>query len=489
MLFNSIEFLFFFLPITLSIFLALKNFGYGKSAMVFIGLASLFFYGWWDIRYLALLLTSVILNYYIGRQLSKKHMAKFFLILGISGNIICLAWFKYFNFFLDNLNYILSYNVSVEAIILPLGISFFTFQQIAYLVDAYKGKTEESNFIEYLVFVTFFPQLIAGPIVHHKTMMPQFHNHSVTNYNWTKSCIGLLLFSFGLFKKVMIADTLAGYGSPIYSAAELGNSISFIEGWAASLSYTLQLYFDFSGYSDMAIGLGLLFGIRIPNNFFSPYKATNIIDFWKRWHITLSTFLKDYLYIPLGGNRHGKSRRYINLMITMLLGGLWHGANWTFVLWGALHGIYLIINHAWRKVFPSLLKGNVFVTILSWFITIIAVVVSWVIFRCENISAAFEILSAMFGMNSLSFPKDDGSIGALQSLDVFYIIAVCTLLVLFAPNGLQIISAAEGMDEKKWHSFTLNKKWLTATVIILSVTLYFIVYHMNRISEFIYFQF
>ncbi len=489
MLFNSIEFLFLFLPITLGIFLTLKRFGYGKAAMAFIGLASLFFYAWWDVRFLALLLASVVFNYFIGQRLTKSVSHRPLLILGIAGNLVCLGWFKYFNFFVGNLNMLLPTEIAAQTIILPLGISFFTFQQIAYLVDAHKGKAEEPNFIEYLVFVTFFPQLIAGPIVHHKTMMPQFHDHPVRDYDWGKACMGLSLFAIGLFKKVMLADELARYGSPIFAAAAAGNGISLLEGWAASLSYTLQLYFDFSGYSDMAIGLGLLFGVRIPANFSSPYKATSIIDFWQRWHMTLSAFLKDYLYIPLGGNRAGRPRRYLNLMITMLLGGLWHGADWTFVVWGGLHGVYLIVNHAWRKMFPDLLNASPFGRIVGWSITKLAVVVAWVLFRCESVPAALEILSGMGGLNGIALPDGDGTIGALTSIKAFHLILGGMFLVLFAPNSLQIIAAAERTAERKWYSWCLSKRWLASTATLLSTTLYFIVYHTNRISEFIYFQF
>ncbi|MDH3703601.1 MAG: MBOAT family protein [Alphaproteobacteria bacterium] len=457
--------------------------------MAFIGLASLFFYAWWDIRFLALLLGSVVFNYFIGRRLAESASHRPLLILGIAGNLVCLGWFKYFNFFVGNLNLLLPTEITAQTIILPLGISFFTFQQIAYLVDAHKGETQESNFIEYMVFVTFFPQLIAGPIVHHKTMMPQFHDHPVRDYDWAKACMGLSLFAIGLFKKVMLADELARYGSPVFAAALAGNEISLLEGWAGSLSYTLQLYFDFSGYSDMAIGLGLLFGVRIPANFFSPYKATSVIEFWQRWHMTLSAFLKDYLYIPLGGNRAGRPRRYLNLMITMLLGGLWHGANWTFVVWGGLHGVYLIINHAWRKVFPDLLNATPFGRMVGWTITMLAIVVAWVLFRCESVPAAVEILAGMAGLNGMVLPDENGAIGALKSIKAFYLILGGMFIVLFAPNSLQIIAAAERTAERKWYSWSLSRRWLASTTALLSTTLYLIVYHINRISEFIYFQF
>ena len=482
MLFNSIEFLFFFLPATLAGFLLLKRFGYGRAAMGFIALASLFFYGWWDIRYLALLLGSVVFNFLIGKQLITKGAHKPLLVLGIAGNLLCLGVFKYFNFFIDNLNVILAGDIHVATIILPLGISFFTFQQIAYLVDAHRGEAQENDFLEYLVFVTFFPQLIAGPIVHHKTMMPQFHDHPVKEYDWTKASIGLSIFAIGLFKKVMLADEFASYASPIFNAADAGSAVSFAEGWAASLSYTLQLYFDFSGYSDMAIGLGLLFGVKLPANFLSPYKATNIIDFWRTWHITLSRFLKDYLYIPLGGNRKGKARRYINLMITMLLGGLWHGAAWTFVIWGGLHGFYLIVNHAFRRLFPGRKQPSSARRLFGWITTMLAVVIAWVLFRATTLDGAFGILSAMGG-----FSEAQSSI--LSSADVFYLITLGFIIVKFLPNSLELMKLAGKGDKTVWYSWALNKKWIGFTAALLLVSLYTIVYNSNRISEFIYFQF
>jgi len=353
MLFNSFEFIFFFLPITLTIFFWIGKRNHHQVAISWLVLCSLFFYGWWSPAYLALILFSMLFNYAFGVMLgngeSRKNK-KALLILGVGINLGLLGYYKYANFFIDQLNWLLDSNFHLEKIFLPLAISFFTFQQIAYLVDAYRQETKEYNFLHYCLFVTFFPQLIAGPIVHHKEMLPQFSKNIVYKFNYEHMAMGITIFIIGLFKKVILADSVSIYATPVFNAAEIGATVTFFSAWGGALAYTLQLYFDFSGYSDMAIGIAYMFGIKLPINFNSPYKATSIIDFWRRWHITLSRFLRDYLYFALGGNRKGSIRRYINLFLTMLLGGIWHGAGWTFVIWGMLHGTYLIINHAWRKI-------------------------------------------------------------------------------------------------------------------------------------------
>ena len=270
---------------------------------------------------------------------------KSILIIGITLNLFLLGYFKYANFFIENINIAFNFNANPTNLLLPLAISFFTFQQIAYLVDSYKKETNEYSFLNYALFVSFFPQLIAGPIVHHKEMMPQFMNVSNKVKNYRNIAMGLFIFSIGLFKKVVIADTFAVWATQGFDVA---STLNLFEAWATSLSYTFQLYFDFSGYTDMAIGLALLFNIRLPINFNSPYKATNIQDFWRRWHISLSTWLRDYLYIPLGGSR--KLRNYLNLLIVFLIGGIWHGAGWTFIVWGAMHALASIFIRYWWKL-------------------------------------------------------------------------------------------------------------------------------------------
>ena len=330
MLFNSYIFIFAFLPITFSIYFILAKYKSGEMAISFLVIASLFFYGWWNPIYLALIILSISVNYFVGeaivrsRTISKNRHTKALFISGLLFNLGLLAYFKYANFIIENTNTFLGLDTQISQIVLPLAISFFTFQQLAYLIDAYKGITKEFKFSHYVLFVTFFPQLIAGPIVHHKEMLPQFMQADSMKPRFENVIIGLSIFILGLFKKVVLADGIAQYSTPVFDSALTGNTISFFVAWGGSLAYSFQLYFDFSGYSDMAIGIARIFGILLPLNFSSPYKSLNIIEFWHRWHMTLSRFLRDYVYFTLGGNRKGSFRRYINLLTTMLLGGLWH---------------------------------------------------------------------------------------------------------------------------------------------------------------------
>lgn len=335
----------------------------------------------------------MLLNYTFGRELSKhkqskrKYSAKMLLSIGIFSNLALLGYFKYSDFFIMNMNRVIGSEVPLLHLALPLAISFYTFQQIAYLVDSYRNETKEYDFLNYAVFVTFFPQLIAGPIVHHAEMMPQFANMKNKIINVRNVALGLFIFSIGLFKKVVIADTFAIWATQGFDVAP---TLNMLEAWVTSLSYTFQLYFDFSGYADMAIGLALLFNIKIPMNFFSPYKATSIQDFWRRWHITLSRFLKDYIYIPLGGNRKSEIRTYTNLFSTFLLGGIWHGAGWTFVLWGMLHGTALVVHRLWQKL------GFRLNSVVAWFITFNFINITWVFFRANNFESAIKVLKGMF---------------------------------------------------------------------------------------------
>jgi D-alanyl-lipoteichoic acid acyltransferase DltB (MBOAT superfamily) len=423
MLFNSPEFIFLFVPIVVWGFFQVSHRVDSRWAIAWLVAGSLFFYGWWKPIYLILLVFSMGCNYLLGDFLTPERQIRIpkkgLLTLGIGLNLALIGYFKYANFFLKTVNDIVSSDYSLQQIILPLGISFFTFQQIAYLVDAYRGETKEYNLLNYCLFVSFFPQLIAGPIVHHKEILPQFANPSIYRFNGENLAVGLTIFSLGFFKKVIFADGIAIYANPVFSAATQGTSLTFFEAWAGVLAYSLQLYFDFSGYSDMAIGAARLFGIKLPLNFNSPYKAVNIIDFWRRWHITLSRFLREYVYIPLGGNRQGEIRRNINLMITMLLGGLWHGAGWTFVLWGGLHGLYLVVNQQWRSLRQFLgqdLQKSSSWSSLSRILMFLAVAIAWVFFRAENLKTANIILKGMFGFNGVSFPPFlAGKLGFLDS--------------------------------------------------------------------------
>ena len=407
MLFHSPEFILLFLPLAVIGYHAVRHFGGVRASLGLLILASLVFYGWWDPRFIGLLLGSAAINFILGRNLSARHRqgqaTKPLLVLGIVINLGLLGFFKYADFFIGNINVATGLDVTTLQIALPLAISFFTFQQIAFLVDAHSGAAEDPDLLSYLLFVTFFPQLIAGPIVHHKEMMPQFAQTTRETRIWDDVAIGLTIFSIGLFKKTVIADRMGFWSDRVFDTAALGAPVPLIEAWSGAMAFTFQIYFDFSGYTDMAIGLALMFAIRLPVNFASPYKAVSIIDFWRRWHMTLSRFLRDYLYVPLGGSRHGRSRRYTNLMIVMLLGGLWHGPAWTFVLWGALHGGYLIINHAWRRI-----RGEHSSTIMSrWAgrgLTLLAVIIAWAMFRATSLDTAQTIYAGMLGLNGIVLP-------------------------------------------------------------------------------------
>lgn len=398
MLFNSYVFLFAFLPVTWALFFLIGGRGHHRAAIAWLVGASLFFYGWWNPAYLGLILSSIFFNYGVGARLSLRHQAgkpsRGILGFGVVVNLGALGYFKYANFFVDTLDNLVGVDWQIAKIVLPLAISFFTFQQIAYLVDAHRGETREYNFLHYCLFVTFFPQLIAGPIVHHREMLPQFARDRLYRVNWENLAIGMSILAIGLFKKAVIADSIAVYATPVFDAAEAGRELSFFLAWQGTIAYTLQIYFDFSGYSDMAIGLARMFGIRLPLNFNSPYRANNVIDFWRRWHMTLSRFLRDYLYFPLGGNRMGRTRRHLNLLVTMVLGGLWHGAGWTFVVWGMLHGAYLMLNHAWRSLFPKPID-RWWSRLAARALTLLAVMVAWIFFRADSFTGASRILSSM----------------------------------------------------------------------------------------------
>ena len=397
MLFNSDVFIFVFLPIVLAGFSASHRLFGHRGATIWLVAASLFFYGWWNPLYLWILLFSLAFNFLIGERVARNSLTrrgKMSLTLGVIVNLGLLGYFKYATFVVENVLHLGGLEFGIRAVVLPIGISFFTFQQIAYLVDAYRAEAKEYDFFEYALFVTFFPQLIAGPIVHHKEMMPQFGSSDAGRISRLDISVGLSIFIIGLFKKVVLADTAALYATPVFSLADSGEPVALLSAWQGAVAYTVQIYFDFSGYSDMAIGLGRLFGIRLPVNFNSPYKSENVIEFWRRWHITLSRFLRDYLYFPLGGHRRGQVRRYVNLMIVMLLGGLWHGAGWTFVFWGGLHGVYLMLNQLWRK-----LGDQRTATPLGMFsgrmLTVLCVIFAWVFFRAETFGGAIILIRGM----------------------------------------------------------------------------------------------
>ena len=505
MLFNSYAFIFGFFPVVLFGFYRIGRYSHNLASL-WLTTASLFFYGWWDARFVSLLLGSIVFNYsagyLIGHRFSKLNTKpKLLLISAIAANLILLGYFKYANFFIQNLNNLAGTAVTTGNIFLPLGISFFTFTQIAFLVDTYQGKVKEFNFIHYTLFVTYFPHLIAGPVLHHKEMMPQFARRDTCQINWDNVATGLTIFVLGLSKKVLIADSLADYATPIFTFAASGGQPMLFEAWVGGLAYTLQLYFDFSGYSDMAIGLSLMFNVRLPMNFNSPYKATSIIEFWRCWHMTLSRFLRDYLYIPLGGSRNGTTQRYLNLMITMLLGGLWHGAGWTFVIWGCLHGVYLIINHTWHVLKEQIGwgDGGRGSRLAAGALTFLAVVVGWVFFRADSFASAMTMLQGMIGMNGISLPT---SLEFLWNNYPNYIpfhdaitfiefipstkLAIDTALVTLM-LGFIIVWGAQNVAVTAQHIHEQHRRIYVPIALgcILGVSLI----AMRRVSEFLYFQF
>jgi alginate O-acetyltransferase complex protein AlgI len=478
MLFNSYPFIFVFLPLALA-----GYFWLGRSSNLapvwWLALASLVFYSVSNWQFVPLLVASVAFNYVIGWLLITRSLrsgTRFaVLTTGVAGDLLVLGTFKYAGFFAANLNALFSTGFAVN-ILLPVGISFYTFTQIAFLVDAYRGNVARYGLPHYALFVTYFPHLIAGPILHHKDMIPQFERAETKRPDPHLILCGLIIFAIGLFKKTCLADGIQPLVAPAFGA----NYPSFDQAWIGALAYTFQLYFDFSGYSDMAIGISLMFGIFLPLNFNSPYKATSIIDFWRRWHMTLSQFLRDYLYIPLGGNRHGRTLRYVNLMITMLLGGLWHGAAWTFVVWGALHGAYLCVNHAWSNYGPAVAPRFARAANAAAFIlTFIAVVVAWVFFRADSLPSAIFVVSTMSDPTNIVFGR--GEIANAM------FIAVYAALAWFAPNTQTIM----GYDHNNRVVGEDLGVWLKRPGFLYAAaaTLAFGMLGISQHSEFIYFRF
>lgn len=441
MLFNSFSFLFLFWPVVLAGFYLLGALNFRQSAIAWLGLSSLAFYAFGGIENLPLLIISIAFNFILGSRIARRvgggKRAGALLALGVGMNVLALAYFKYFNFLLANLNLVLDAEFAAQPIDLPIGISFFTFTQIAFLVDCWRGRTKDYRPHEYLLFVSYFPHLVAGPILLHSEMIPQFRKERAFRFDLMRINIGLTIFTIGLFKKLVLADGMASYADPVFKAAQYGTAPDLISAWSAAFSYTMQLYFDFSGYSDMAVGISHTLGFRLPVNFWSPYKSASIIEFWRRWHISLSRFLSDHIYKPLGGNRRGQARRYANLLITMLIGGLWHGAGWTFILWGALHGFYLAINHAFR----SLTAGTSVERLLrlppfrqaSIAFTFLLVVIAWVFFRAAHLDAALLILNGMAGAEGTWIMP------AENPTWTFVHIGVVMSLVFLAPNTYQFM--------------------------------------------------
>jgi len=502
MLFNSYEFLFAFLPVVLIGYILLGPSSQFLAAL-WLALASLFFYGWWDVTVLPLLLVSICLNYLFGAVLSGRDEAgkwrrKAVLWLAVGANLATLGFFKYADFFIDSANGVMESlgdtQMQLVHIVLPIGISFYTFTQIAFLVDCYQGKVQERRFIHYVLFVTYFPHLIAGPVLHHKQMMPQFARASTYRLNWGSIALGTSIFTIGLAKKLVIADPLGGYADALFSGVRNGGVPAMFTSWGGVLAYTYQIYFDFSGYSDMAIGLSLLFGVTLPINFNHPYRAENIADFWRRWHISLSNFLRDYLYVPLGGNRRGTARRYVNLLVTMLLGGLWHGANWTFVLWGGIHGALLAINHWWRASPLKGLFGSALGRATAWALTFLCVCLAWVPFRAHCIDDAWTIYKGMFGgsrdqqsgASLLSWqPAGTAAFGGFFDGSTRH----CVILMVYLAVAAIITRFAIPEALRRWTASMAPSLSRAAVSVALGALLAVCIGLLARNSPFLYFQF
>lgn len=472
MLFSSYEFFLVFLPISFFVYFYLNNKRLTTASKAWLVFTSLFFYSWWNVIYLPLILVSILFNYTITNSMieydesKKKYFSKKSLLqIGLLFNVGLLVYFKYMDFFISNTNSVLGSDIGLLHLALPLAISFFTLQQIAYLIDSYEGLVKEKNLLDYTIFVTFFPQLIAGPIVHHKDMMPQFASakNKVKNYN--NIALGLFIFSIGLFKKVVIADTFAIWATAGFDTA---TTLNLFEAWATSISYTFQLYFDFSGYTDMAIGAALLFNIKLPQNFNSPYKATGMIDFWQRWHITLSSFITTYIYTPLvkSFNKLTFHKAMFATFITFFIAGLWHGASWMFIIFGSLHGIGLVINHYWKKATKKAkIKTNNF---LAWFITFNFVNITFIFFRAKEWDDAIKVLGSMFSFDNVIFN--------LNYLQVAILLLGFAVVLFFRNSGSYF-------NDK----FNFSIKQILVFVVLMTISILAI--RLGNSSEFLYFNF
>jgi D-alanyl-lipoteichoic acid acyltransferase DltB (MBOAT superfamily) len=509
-LFNSIGFITLFLPITLIGFFLLGRVSH-TSARVWLTACSLAFYGWWSLGYLALLIGWITTNFLFGRWIAaaretSDRRAQILLAVGVALNLAALGYFKYWVFVVKSVGALTGIDFFVEAVVLPLGISFHTFQQIAYLVDVKKADAPKYRFSDYLLFVSYFPQLIAGPIVHHRELLPQLMKPEIYRFRIGDFSPGVAYFVIGLAKKVLFADPLTAMYKPVFDAAG-GQPPDFLDAWTACLAFSFGLYFDFSGYSDMAVGLARMIGIKLPYNFASPYKAASIVAFWRQWHMTLSRWLRDYLYIPLGGSRKGPVRRYINLFITMLLGGLWHGASWTFVVWGGLHGLFLIVNHAWDRLAKNAAGKGSTLVMPNWLgraITFLAVMMAWTFFAAPTFQAAWNVLVSLTGANGVAgpnawhlrqlrigAPQPDWAGGFIYWVVLFLfnyaLLAVAGLVALFAPNSQEIVDGAFLARVRPTASWITQRPRLTGGLAGAGFLL--ALCFVGNLKAFVYFQF
>lgn len=493
MLFHSYEFIFIFFPLVLIAFFAIGP-RHVTAAGGFLALASLFFYAWWSVAALPMLVGSIIVNFLAGRALVPRAgptapRRKLLLVASITANLALLSVFKYADFFVGNINSGLALlglaPLPFLHVVLPVGISFYTFTQIAFLVDCWQGRVNETRFVHYVLFVTYFPHLVAGPVLHHAQMMPQFANPSIYRINHQNLALGITLFTIGLAKKLLIADPLGQAADLVFGQAMSATPPAAPTAWMGVLSYTLQIYFDFSGYSDMAMGLSKCLGVDLPLNFMSPYKSTSIIEFWRRWHISLSTFLRDYLYIPLGGNRSGKARRYLNLVVTMVLGGLWHGAAWTFVLWGAAHGVLLFINHLWNEHRPSWWPKGSLPRAASWLLTFLCVCLTWVLFRADSVETAGTLYWALLGGGGWQAKPFAGLVLPFAKHNFYQTLLAGLVICLALPRAGAVASWVT--------AWPANRPWPTiAHMMSASAVAGLLAWCLSRLghySPFLYFQF
>lgn len=485
MLFNSIEYLLLFMPLVV-----LGYFWLGRHIGALAGkwwllATSLLFYGWWSLSYLWLIGGSILFNYSMARCIGVFPARRLLTGLAVVANLALLAYYKYADFFIANLNALADTHIGLLSLALPLGISFFTFTQIAFLIDVYRGQVREYSLSHYSLFVTYFPHLIAGPILHHRDMMPQLAVSGAQKADWHNIHTGICLIAIGLLKKVALADSLA---PDVNEGFRTASALLFHEAWMTSLGYSLQLYFDFSGYTDIAIGSALLCNIRLPANFQSPYRATNIQDFWRRWHMTLSRWLRDYLYIPLGGNRHGIIRCHMALLLTFTFGGLWHGASWTFVLWGILHGLAAMLHKGWRAA------GLRMPASVGWLLTFLFANAAWVFFRADSLADALHVLQGMAGLHGYA----PGSVLVAMASNVadastwnpltesssgrkLMLVVIGLLVVGLCPESLSL-------SRKPW-LVSGNRRSVVLTGMLLGAALFYTFFLATGIKSFIYFYF